>query len=73
MKPGQNVTQDILETGWLVTKNDICSSWAAWLEAELRQARIRHPTVGKALHIYKQLIIKELYVALQNIRGLIAL
>lgn len=26
-----------------------------------------------ALHIYKLLIIKELYVALQNIRGLIAL
>lgn len=28
--------------------------------------------MGTALHIYKQLIIKELYVALQNIRGLIA-
>lgn len=54
-------------------KKDICSSWAAWLKAELRQACIRHPTVGTALHIYKQLIIKELYVALQNIRGLIAL
>lgn len=61
-----------VRVGWLV-KNDICSSWAAWLKAELRQACIRHPTVGTALHIYKQLIIKELYVALQNIRGLIAL
>lgn len=64
-------TRHLRELGGLF-KNDICSSWAAWLKAELRQACIRHPAVGTALHIYKQLIIKELYVALQNIRGLIA-
>ena len=75
----QNVTTH--RTGYLSScvackkkkkKKDICSSWAAWLKADLRQACIRHPTVGTALHIYKQLIIKELYVAVQNIRGLIA-
>lgn len=64
-------TRHLRELGGLF-KNDICSSWAAWLKAELRQACIRHPAVGTALHIYKHLIIKELYVALQNIRGLIA-